>query len=150
MCFACVVIHGGALREPTNLAVGVGGSNKRNDKKIAEKGDMEEEDAQSLPIILTAASAPKRLKRGTSPGNEAIFLEFIKLDEKLITSKGLSTSHWVCVCSFCKKHFDAALVKRPLIPLLPPKNITRTKRDCENHLKLCDHYKSQYNRTKRQ
>ena len=109
-CFACVVIHGGALREPTNLAVGVGGSNKRNDKKIADKGDIEEEDAQSLPIILTAASAPKRLKRGTSTANEALFSKFIKLDEKLLTTKFLSTSHWLCVCSFCKKHFDADLV----------------------------------------
>ena len=66
---------------------------------------MEEEEAQSLPIILTAASAPKRLKRGTSPANEAIFLEFIKLDEKLLTSKGQPTSHWICVCSFCKATF---------------------------------------------
>ena len=49
-CFACVVIHGGSLREPTNLAVGFGGSNKINDKKRVEKGDMEEEDMQSLPI----------------------------------------------------------------------------------------------------
>ena len=92
-CFACVVIHGGSIREPTNLAVGVRGSNKRNDKKSAEKEDMEEEDAQLLPITLTAASAPKRLKRGTSPANEALFSKFIKLDDKLLTSKGLSTSH---------------------------------------------------------
>ena len=78
--FACVIIHGGALREPTNLAVRVIGSNKRNDRKTFEKGDMEEEDAQSLPIIFTATSAPKRLKRGTSPANEALFSKFIRLD----------------------------------------------------------------------
>ena len=30
-CFVCVVIHGGALHETTNLAVEFGGSNKRND-----------------------------------------------------------------------------------------------------------------------
>ena len=51
---------------------------------------------------------------------------------------------FACVPS-ANKHFDAALVKRPLIPPLPPKKITRTKRDCENHLKLCGHYKSQSN-----
>ena len=99
-CFACVDIHGGAILEPTNLAVRVGRSNKRNDKKCVEKEDMDEEDVQSFPIILTAASVPKHLKRGTSPANEALFSKFIKLDENLLTSKGLSTSHWLCVCSF--------------------------------------------------
>ena len=56
---------------------------------------------------------------------------------------------FACVPS-AKQHFDAALVNRPLIPPLTPKKITRTKRDCENHLKLCGHYKYQSNRTKRQ
>ena len=111
---------------------------------------MEDEEEEVEEVAPPPTVAPKkRSLRGDSNANRALYAQFIKLDERLISpSTCIASRHWICVCSYCKIHFDTVVARAPSFLPLPPKKITRTKRDFENHLKFCLYYNNQCKRTR--
>ena len=117
-----------------------------NDESLlTEQEQVEEEEEEVEEVAAPPNVAPKkRSLRGNSNANRALYAQFIKLDERLISpSTGIASRHWICVCSYYKIHFDTVVARAPSFLPLPPKNINRTKRDFENHLKFFLYYNNQ-------
>ena len=111
-----------------------------NDEILLTEQEQVEEEEEELEEVASppTVATKKRSICGNSNANRALYAQFIKLDERLISpSTGIVSSNWLCVCSYCKIHFDTVVARAPSLLPLPPKKITRTKRDCENHLKFC-------------
>ena len=116
-----------------------------NDASLLTEQEHVEEEEEVEELASPPTVAPKKCSLcGDSNSNRALYAQFIKLYERLIShSTGIASRHWPCVCSYCKIHFDTVVVRATSFLTFPPKKITRTKRDCENHLKFCLYYNHQ-------
>ena len=120
-----------------------------NDESLlTDQEQVEEEEVEDVAAPPTVAPKKSSL-RGDSNANRSLYTQFFKLDERLISpSTGIASRHWLCVCSYCKIHFDAVVARAPSFLPFPPKKITRTNRDCDNHLKLFLYYNNQCKRAR--
>ena len=107
-------------------------------------------DEESVEATATSLTKRTRAARGGGSANQALFANFITLEERKVSTKGNITRYQVCLCLYCKKHFDAAVKKATHPPPMSPRKIARTKRDCTNHLKHCVHYINESKRARRQ
>ena len=102
-----------------------------NDESLlTEQEQVKEEEEEVEEVAAPPTVAPKkRSLREDSNANRALYAQFIKLYERLLSpSTGITSRHWLCVCSYCKIHFDTVVVRSPSFLPFPPKKITRTKR----------------------
>lgn len=101
----------------------------------------------------TVIEPKKPRSRGPAGDNRVLFSHFLDLNKKYVAARtGCESTIWLVICKHCNDHYSriqakgvaygsGAFGKLRADEASQPKEIRKTKRDCQSHLDHCKHYK---------